>query len=260
MARKFTSVFAVLAAVFALLLVVSAPALAGGKDDREDKKSERVKADKDDSGYTEDNDTNDGGTANNVSDDGDNAHPSGKDRSVENGGSGNQGNSTSDPDDDGRGPDRTNGGPDKPNGTGGTDKADQDGNNGCGNDDDFEDDNEGWCGNKPKKDKKSKDEVKAAKTEKPCDADHTMAGNQPCEDEEVAVDVSPAVPTDVLGLRVAQKPAVKAAKVAPAQVRGARVRGGALPFTGGDVAVFVFIALGLVGAGYLMLKARRTTS
>src|SRR5215213_6011633 len=32
--------------------------------------------------YTEDNDGNDGGTRNNVADDGDNRHPSGKDRSV----------------------------------------------------------------------------------------------------------------------------------------------------------------------------------
>ena len=84
-------------------------------------------------------------------DEGDNEHPSGKDRSVEPGKSGTQGNSGSDPDDDGRGPDRTNNGPDKqPDGAGGVDRDDQDNNNGCGNDDDFEDDNEGWCGNKPK--------------------------------------------------------------------------------------------------------------
>ena len=95
---------------------------------------------------TEDADHNDGGTPNNMVDDGDNAHPSGKDRSVEHGGSGNQGKSAADPDDDGRGPDRTNGGGDRPGGPGGRDLADQDGNNGCGNDDDFEDDNEGWCG------------------------------------------------------------------------------------------------------------------
>ena len=96
--------------------------------------------------YTEDTDTNDGGTRNNVADEGDNRHPSGRDRSVEQGGSGNQGRSESDPDDNDRGPERTNGGADKPNGPGGDDLADQDGNNGCGNDDDFEDDNEGWCG------------------------------------------------------------------------------------------------------------------
>jgi hypothetical protein len=84
-------------------------------------------------------------------DEGDNEHPSGKDRSVEPGKSGTQGNSSSDPDDDGRGPDRTNNGPDKqPDGAGGVDRDDQDNNNGCGNDDDFEDDNEGWCGKNPK--------------------------------------------------------------------------------------------------------------
>ncbi len=83
-------------------------------------------------------------------DSGDNAHPSGKDRSVENGRSLTQGKSQSDPDNNGKGPDRLNTGLDKPGMGGGVDKADQDGNNGCGNDDDFEDDNEGWCGHKPK--------------------------------------------------------------------------------------------------------------
>jgi hypothetical protein len=43
-------------------------------------------------------------------DDGDNAHPSGKDRSTENGNSGNQGKAQSDPDDNGNGPERSNGG------------------------------------------------------------------------------------------------------------------------------------------------------
>jgi hypothetical protein len=83
--------------------------------------------------------------------DADNRHPSGKDRHED---KGTQGFSASDPDDDGRGPDRSNGGADKPfadrDGSGGVDQGDQDGNNGCGNDDDFEDDNEGWCGHKPK--------------------------------------------------------------------------------------------------------------
>lgn len=83
-------------------------------------------------------------------DDGDNRHPSGKDRSCEAGGSGSQGGSESEPDGDGRGPDRLDRGVDKPGEGGGLDTADQDGNNGCGNDDDFEDDNEGWCGAKPK--------------------------------------------------------------------------------------------------------------
>lgn len=84
-------------------------------------------------------------------DEGDNAHPSGKDRSVEHGGSVTQGKAASDPDDDSRGPERTNNGPDKQiDGAGGVDREDQDNNNGCGNDDDFEDDNEGLCGGAPK--------------------------------------------------------------------------------------------------------------
>ncbi|MEA2453389.1 MAG: hypothetical protein QOG04_2099 [Actinomycetota bacterium] len=144
--------------VLALLVLMAVPAFASsdhgngnGKDKHEAKSSDHDgDADSDSStAYTEDSDTNDGGTPNNVSDDGDNRHPSGKDRSVEHGNSGNQGKSESDPDGD------SNGGADKPNGSGGLDKADQDGNNGCGNDDDFEDDNNGNCGGH-KKDK-SKD-------------------------------------------------------------------------------------------------------
>ena len=131
-----------------LLLIAMALPAAAAKPAGKGGKSKAAKATT--SQVTEDNDTNDGGTPNNRVDDGDNRHPSGKDKSVERGGSGNQGNSTSDPDDDGRGPDRSNGGADKPDGPGGVDLADQDGNNGCGNDDDFEDDNEGWCGGKPK--------------------------------------------------------------------------------------------------------------
>jgi hypothetical protein len=155
------------AALLALLLLTN-PAFAHHKDGHENggKGSTSSTSDRDgdadsdsNTSYTEDNDTNDGGTKNNVADEGDNKHPSGKDRSVENGNSGNQGKSESDPDDDGRGPDRSNGGPDKPNGSGGDDLADQDGNNGCGNDDDFEDDNEGWCGGKPKDDKKEEPKV-----------------------------------------------------------------------------------------------------
>jgi len=91
-------------------------------------------------GPTENNDHNDNGTPNNVPDAGDNRHPSGNDRSVEHGQSGNQGNTHADPDG------AANGGVDQPDGAGGVDLADQDGNNGCGNDDDFEDDNKGRCG------------------------------------------------------------------------------------------------------------------
>jgi hypothetical protein len=109
----------------------------GGSDRSEEvRQDDRVHGDRGD-GVTEDNDSD--GVPNNVPDDGDNRHPSGRDRSVENGNSGNQGNSPSDPDG------MSNGGADKPGGTGGVDQHDQDGNNGCGNDDDFEDDNNGKC-------------------------------------------------------------------------------------------------------------------
>lgn len=79
-----------------------------------------------------------------IPDEGDNNHPSGKDRSVEKGKSQEQGKSQSDPD----GNKNSYGGifgKDKIGYDGGLDKQDQDGNNGCGNDDDFEDDNNGKC-------------------------------------------------------------------------------------------------------------------
>ncbi len=139
---------------------------------------------------TEDTDLNDGGTMNNVVDDGDNAHPSGKDRSVENGASGNQGKSSSDPDDDGNGPDRSNGGPDKPGGEGGTDKADQDGNNGCGNDDDFEDDNEGKCLGRDGAPGHNKPETPEPVTPIECDDDQmAVDGDDADEVPDTCVDV-----------------------------------------------------------------------
>ena len=93
-------------------------------------------------------DTDDDGVANapDPLGDADNRHPSGQDKHVEAGGSGNQGSAASEPDANGTGPERDAGGLDQPGGPGGMDLLDQDGNNGCGNDDDFEDDNEGWCG------------------------------------------------------------------------------------------------------------------
>jgi hypothetical protein len=72
-------------------------------------------------------------------------HPSGRDRHCEPGRSGTQGKARSEPDADGRGPDRNDQGTEKPGEDGGLYPQDQDGNNGCGNDHDFEDDNEGWC-------------------------------------------------------------------------------------------------------------------
>ena len=147
---------AALTTISAIGLVGALFAPAAGATGKADAPGQEKKAEAAATTWTEDNDTNDGGTPNNVVDHGDNRHPSGKDRSVEHGKSGNQGKATSDPDNNGKGPERHSGGADKPNGKGGLDKADQDGNNGCGNDDDFEDDNEGWCGRKPKSAKPTK--------------------------------------------------------------------------------------------------------
>jgi hypothetical protein len=134
---------------------------------------------------TENNDSD--GVPNNIPDEGDNLHPSGKDRSVEPGGSGDQGRSASTPDQDGRGPERDNGGTDKPNGPGGADILDQDRNNGCGNDDDFDDDNEGWCG-------KQKDREKPENPGKTDDKEEPNKGND--DDDE----------TPPLGVAVGQSP------------------------------------------------------
>lgn len=130
---------AVLVGAMALLSLMALPAHAKMDHDGD--------ADSDEStSYTEETDTNDGSDGS-VDETTDNMHPSGKDRSVEPGKSGNQGKSESNPDDS-KGPMRYEGdlGDDKPQGPGGEDLADQDGNNGCGNDDDFDDDNNGWCG------------------------------------------------------------------------------------------------------------------
>ena len=309
---KAASIFTVLF-VMALLAMSAAPAFAHHKADHEqgtqaedtttdEREGKGSDSDRDgDAGntetpYTESNDTNDNGTGEDVADDGDNAHPSTKDRSVENGSSTsnpNQGKSESDPDDDGRGPERTNGGYDKPNGTGGVDKADQDGNNGCGNDDDFEDDNEGWCGKKPAKpvkvnpiveDKKVcpagsdfpgkemnnlkdcfEDEVKG-EIEIRCPAGTDRAGLpmdelKDCDRDDVlgGVITNPATPKtdDVLGKVIHNAaPQVRADQALPA----AEVLGGVLPFTGSTgIAFLAALGIGLIALGALTfaLKARK---
>jgi hypothetical protein len=306
--RRISSSSAVLALVTVLTVPLLAPnpAMAHHKDGHAQGGSDAAaaqesggKGTKDNDGdagsdsstaYTEDNDNNDGNTPNNVPDDGDNAHPSGKDRSTENGGSGNQGDSESDPDDDGRGPDRTNGGPDKPNGSGGVDKADQDGNNGCGNDDDFEDDNEGWCGKPPAKPARPN-----VKPSGPCDADAAMTGTQPCLDAGVAptqpcvdeapmaggaeacekdddagddvlggVITRPGTPDvdvedgpDVLGERLTQ-PVEGGGVVAAAAERAAAFLGRQLPFTGSALLSYGAIAVGLLLVGAGILATRRS--
>ncbi|MGH2806007.1 MAG: hypothetical protein ACRDKT_01905 [Actinomycetota bacterium] len=278
-----TAVLTLFAALLALVLVAATPALAHHKDDHEQGtaaqqdgsgNSERDNdgdADNTEGQTTEDNDAasadeNNTQTPNNVEDDGDNAHPSGKDRSVENDG-GNQGNSESDPDDDGRGPDRSNGGPDKPGGSGGVDMNDQDGNNGCGNDDDFEDDNEGWCGKPEKEDEVQPTVVtppppptcpEIMGSEEACqpavqpNIDHT------CPDEEmVDSNVKCEKPeTEVLGeiITRGQPEVLGTTTSAPAT----RAAGAVLPFTGGSVTIFLIVALGLLGAGFALMRTRST--
>lgn len=169
-------------------------------------------------------------------DSGDNAHPSGKDRSIEFGRSLTQGNSQSDPDENDKGPERSNGGPDKqPNGIGGVDKADQDNNNGCGNDDDFEDDNEGWCGQKPKT-----DPVCEVDCEPGCQTDCDPGCEQDCEEPECKDNcggecVANCTPND------------------PEDTEEPRVLGlTTLPNTGipgGTDFSWIFVALSLIGGG-----------
>ncbi|MDP9068362.1 MAG: hypothetical protein M3N53_08480 [Actinomycetota bacterium] len=237
--------------------------------------------------YTEDNDTNDGGTANNVEDDGDNEHPSGKDRSVESGGSGTQGKAESNPDDS-NGPMRYEGvqGDDKPNGPGGTDLADQDGNNGCGNDDDFDDDNNGWCGKPatcPDGSRMPADgtcddvagEVITQPSQPTCpDGSIMPAGgncgeNVPCPEGTVmdangnCLEVNPSVPEQVLGEQVSkdkaepEAPSVLGVKLSPALSEPVEVAGAVLPFTGGDVLLFLVLALALFASGMLIMRSTR---
>jgi hypothetical protein len=147
MAKRFSIASLVLAMLVfnvALLLALASPSLAGekpskGNGSKQSSTDHDGDADSDSVTHdTEDEDDNDGDTRNNIPDDGDNEHPSGKDRSVEHGGTGNQGNSESNPDDS-KGPMRFERelGDDKPNGPGGMVLAVQDGNNGCGIVDDF---------------------------------------------------------------------------------------------------------------------------
>jgi len=232
----------VLLAVLMLTAFSVAPAFAHHKDGHE-----RGGKDGEESEVTEANDGDSDDATDPNEDDDDNAHPSGKDRSVEGGGSGNQGNSSSDPDDDGRGPDRSNGGPDKPGGSGGVDAADQDGNNGCGNDDDFEDDNEGWCGGKPKPQPTESPEVlPSGGNEDDDDVDDDVLGSSTVKPD---VRVDQAAP-GVLGTRVVAAPAtaVRAARQVAAAAEAA------LPFTGSGVVLSALAGLGLLGAGWALVR------
>ena len=284
MERRFsiaTAILTVFAAMLAVMLVAAVPALAHPSEDKGKSESNETSdhdgdADSDDSTALEDGHDEEAGVD-------DNQHPSGKDRSEEKGGSGNQGKSESNPDDS-KGPMRaegTAGEDDKPQAGGGEDGDDQDGNNGCGNDDDFDDDNNGWCG-KPSEESNTsgspgKTESPAAAGErrrskresKPCDKDNDMSnGIQVCKDEEEALPL-PAVPNPasapapeqplVLAGRLS-RPAVGRVPivpgVAPAAVR-AQTRGAVLPFTGTNALFLVLLGLGFVASGAVTVTATR---
>lgn len=192
--------------------------------------------------------------------DSDNRHPSGKDRHCESGNSGGatiQGTAESDPDDNGRGPDRSNGGADKPNGAGGLDHADQDSNNGCGNDDDFEDDNEGWCGGKPKPSAASArnslgvngDVGTSGKSARIAGESQVRGGLE--ENEGVEALVAPPGITEVLGESFSRL-------APPTVVLGVEfVRGQVMAVTGGPLGMLAMLALTLIGTGGVLVRSTK---
>jgi len=266
------------ATLLAALVAGASPALAGGGG--------RVDAQV----VTEDTDTNDGDTPDDVADDGDNEHPSGRDRSVEHGRSDTQGRAKADPDDDRRGPDRSNGGVDQPDGDGGEDLADQDGNNGCGNDDDFEDDNEGWCGRPPHAGPDAdapEDDVEGDVHEDDDDADEDVVapggdadgdvkGEMDDRDQPAPVaPVAPIVKDEVLGVVVEAPQADRAvAQPVEAEVLGSSVTRslgalgaaqqvgddgitGELPRTGAGLAALALFGLSVTGVGAVVARIGR---
>ncbi|HYP24516.1 MAG TPA: LPXTG cell wall anchor domain-containing protein [Actinomycetota bacterium] len=208
----------------------------------------------------------------------DNRHPSGKDRSAEHGGSGNQGKSESAPDDNvgpmrnecGASPasDPRGGCTDKPGGSGGMDLHDQDGNNGCGNDDDFDDDNNGHCGGKAK-DRGAPPAPTSpppAKPETPPSKPETPPTNPPGKNPEgpkvkpPIVEPVPDTPGEPRVKRrqiTSEEPPVRVDNRGPAPVPAAQ-----LPYTGPeDTLAFVMFgfALLLLGGGMVQLVSVRPT-
>ena len=263
-----------LLSVIALVALMATPALAHHRDGHdngpgssEDRSETATTSDHDGDADSDASDTQTEDDADpretdaeDVADEGDNQHPSGKDRSVESGSSTsnpNQGKAESNPDDS-KGPMRYEGGlgDHKTNGPGGTDASDQDGNNGCGNDDDFDDDNNGHCGrNKPAAVSVSTPDVEPivqpAKTEKVCPANTDFPGKPMESLKDCNKDI-------VLG-SVITNPATPNVQAAPlAQAAPAGVLGAILPFTGGSVGIFLALGLGLIALGALALRVRST--
>ncbi len=268
--RKLTlsvAVLTVISAIFALMVLTIVPAYAhhkdghdngGGKNESTEQTSDHDgDADSDPNTAQEDSHADEPDATPS-----DNRHPSGKDRSGESGGSGNQGKAESNPDDS-KGPMRYEGGlgDDKPGGPGGTDRDDQDGNNGCGNDDDFDDDNNGHCGKPadqptPNTDD-DEDEVIGEVITGPCDKDGDMAnGVQACDSA-----IQPSRPDEVDSERGSEVLGIRAVRAAGrAVVGGVRathaVMASALPFTGGAVTPYLLVGFALILSGALLARSR----
>ncbi len=203
----------------------------------------------------------------------DNRHPSGKDRSEEPGGSGNQGKSESAPDDNvgpmrnecGASPanDPRGGCTDKPGGSGGIDLHDQDGNNGCGNDDDFDDDNNGHCGGKVKESPPVSPTPPPSKPETPPTTPPGKNPTGPPEGPKVTPPIVKPGPPDNPG----EPPQVKRRRIIseepPVRVdRRPPEPPAQLPFTGSsETLAFVLFgfALLLVGGGMVQFVSVRPT-
>jgi hypothetical protein len=210
----------------------------------------------------------------------DNQHPSGNDRSEEPGGSGNQGKSESDPDDNvgpmrnecGASPstDPRGGCTDKPGGSGGMDLQDQDGNNGCGNDDDFDDDNNGHCGGKvksappvpPKTPPTTPPTNPPGQPGNPPGPPGNPPGNPPGPSvtPPIVKPVGPDNPGDVP--QVKRRRIVNEEPPVPIQLRQPTPVAAQLPFTGAaDTLPFVMFgfALLLLGGGMMQIVSVRPT-
>ena len=261
MTKRATTIGTIVLAVVALLAFAISPALAHHKDGHDggppreqgaqNDESDTSAQGKDDDGIPDDND--------------DNRHPSGKDRETNDGPTDDVqgGDQTSNPDNDGHGPerhsckgtseDRVGGCADKPGGTGGVDQEDQDWNNGCGNDDDFEDDNEGLClGQKP-----GEDDVLGSVIADSVEDDKTcpeiMGSRRACEEnDDVLGRTDEAAPDAVLGTRFFAAPTVAARPQAVA----AAAEGAALPFTGAPLIPAALVGLGLIATGTVFARKK----
>jgi hypothetical protein len=253
---------ALFATALVLLPLVGAEAKKGENNAGGSERSHQVR-------QNENHDAKQDGTG--TPDAGDNRHPSGKDRSVEPGGSWPQGRSRSDPDG------MENGGADKPGGSGGIDKADQDGNNGCGNDDDFEDDNNGLCLGRLKKMNEAQPQEGFGAIGAAPHEGSTIVGLRTREDRVAVFTVAAPVVlktervNEAIVIEQARSEAVVTEETS-SDVLGAVEKtandvggtaampgslSGLLPLTGLEIAFFALAGLSTLGAGLLLRRMAR---